>query len=386
VAATVAVGLGAIKRGLASPNGLATACKPLCELALAPTSRIELGGHELIGRTPMETADLLHRRSGLFGERLLARVRGDLREFQRNIRPGTAIGCGRAIEELSPRPRGARSGTAQQAIDRIRRDLRDFSRRNRLDRVVVINVASTEPLIRRQGLPDRWAALDRQLGKRSGAAPPASSLYAIAAIQESMPYINFTPSLGCDVPAIRELAEARGTPIMGSDGKTGETLLRSVLAPMFRARDLRVLSWTGHNILGNRDGRILAIPANKAAKLSNKEQLLASILGYRPHTHTGIDFVESLDDWKTAWDHVHFEGFLGTKMNVQFIWQACDSILAAPLVIDLARLADYHASRGGRGVMTHLACFFKAPMGVSEHSFAKQVDALHGYVQDALRR
>src|SRR5207244_4686587 len=131
----------------------------------------------------------------------------------------------------------------------------------------------------------------------------------------------------------------------------GETLLKSVLAPMFRARHLRVLSWAGHNILGNRDGGILASPKNKAAKLATKDRLLGPLLGYQPESHTAIEFLQSLDDWKTAWDHVHFEGFLGTKMSLQFIWQGCDSILAAPLVIDLARLADYHASQRGSGAV-----------------------------------
>src|SRR5205085_11362329 len=104
-------------------------------------------------------------------------------------------------------------------------------------------------------------------------------------------------------------------------------------------RQLRVLSWVGHNILGNRDGKVLSDPTNRASKLRSKDRVVADVLGYAPQTLTTIEYVESLDDWKTCWDHVHFEGFLGVRMTLQFTWQGCDSALAAPLVIDLARLA-----------------------------------------------
>ncbi|MFQ5412116.1 MAG: inositol-3-phosphate synthase, partial [Phycisphaerae bacterium] len=248
--------------------------------------------------------------------------------------------------------------------------------------VVVIHLASTEPRFKPGRAHQTWNTLNRALNRRVSPLP-ASSLYAIAAIEEGMPFINFTPSLGADVPAILERAEAGGVPIAGSDGKTGETLLKTVLAPMFRDRHLRIESWVGHNVLGNSDGRILDSSANKAAKLGTKDRVVAELVGYRPETRTSIEYVASLHDWKTAWDHVQFRGFLGTKMTLQFVWQGCDSILAAPLVIDLARLADAHAERGGAGVMTHLACFFKSPMGVSEQGFARQVEMLQRYVSEA---
>jgi myo-inositol-1-phosphate synthase len=141
-----------------------------------------------------------------------------------------------------------------------------------------------------------------------------------------------------------------------------------------------VLSWAGYNILGNRDGQVLSDPAVKRAKMATKDSVIAPILGYRPDTRVSIEFVPSLHDWKVAWDHIHFRGFLGTRMSLQFTWQGCDSILAAPLVIDLARLADYHASAGRGGVMAHLACFFKSPMDVAERSLPAQIDLLRRYV------
>lgn len=384
VATTVAVGLAALQRRLTAPVGLITEQPPVSRLRLVPLSGITLGGHEISRRRVSETAEQLRRESGVFDEPLLRRVRPALQRYERNIRSGTAVGCGGAIKKLATRRGTDRPTHGRTVIDRLRRDLRLFARRHGLHRVVVLHVASTEPTFKRSTLPRDWSLLARALERRRSVPLPASSLYAIAAIEEGIPFVNFTPSLGVDVPAIRQRAEALGVPIMGSDGKTGETLLKSVLAPMFRERNLRIESWVGHNILGNRDGAILDARPNKAAKIQTKDGVLASLVGYRPETRTSIEFVASLHDWKTAWDHVHFSGFLGTKMNLQFVWQGCDSVLAAPLVIDLARLADHHAERGLGGVMGHLACFFKSPMGVAERGFSAQVEMLHRYVAEAL--
>jgi len=151
---------------------------------------------------------------------------------------------------------------------------------------------------------------------------------------------------------------------------------------MFKYRNLKVLSWQGYNMLGDRDGRVLAHADNLASKVRSKDSVLSSILGYPVHTHVGIDYVESLHDLKTAWDFIHFEGFLGHRMTMQFTWQGCDSILAAPLVLDMVRLADLAARRGEKGPMTQLAPYFKAPLGVAENDLHRQ---FHG-MMDYLRR
>lgn len=382
IAATVAVGLNAIQRKLAPPIGLVSELPETRRLRLVPVGAIALGGHEIRKQGVAEAARNLHLHSGLFSEAILRKLSGPLARFQRNIRPGTSAGAGRAVNKMASSSSLDTGKSGRTILDRLRRDLRNFKKRNRLDRVVVINVASTEPLVSRIGVGRTWSELEAALAKTNRPAIPASSLYAIAAIQESMPFVNFTPSVGADLPAIRDLADRRGVPIMGSDGKTGETLLKSVLAPMFLERNLEILSWDGHNILGNLDGRILADPASKASKLKTKGNVVGSIVGYEPQTPVSIEYVESLHDWKIAWDHIHFRGFLGTRMSVQFTWQGSDSILAAPLIIDLARLADFHAAQGGAGVMTHLGCFFKSPMDVAEHGFSDQVNALRRYVAE----
>jgi myo-inositol-1-phosphate synthase len=160
-----------------------------------------------------------------------------------------------------------------------------------------------------------------------------------------------------------------------------------VLAPLFVARRLRVLAWQGYNLLGNRDGECLSDPLHRDAKLKSKDEALRQLLGDpQVHTKVGIDFVPSLRDWKTAWDFIHFEGFLGAQMSLQFTWAGSDSALAAPLVIDLALLADFARQRGEVGEMQHTASFFKAPIGGGTHDFHAQFQRLLEYAEKHARR
>jgi myo-inositol-1-phosphate synthase len=193
--------------------------------------------------------------------------------------------------------------------------------------------------------------------------------------------VNFTPSLGSSPAAIDQLARQHATRHMGCDGKTGETLLKSVLAPMFQRRNLQVLSWVGHNIFGNMDGQVLNDPVNKQNKIASKNHLVSQILGYQPQTLVSIEYIESMGDWKTAWDHIHFAGFLGTRMTMQFIWQGTDSLLAAPLVLDLIRLTELAWRRGETGQMQFLASFFKSPYGVEEQRFDRQFQMLEKWCE-----
>ena len=248
-----------------------------------------------------------------------------------------------------------------------------------------MNVASTEAAAEAAALPSRWAEMERLLDDRERCPLPASSLYAIAAFEAGHSYINFTPSLGAAPAAIDELARLRGACHYGCDGKTGETLMKSVLAPIFAQRNLRVQSWVGHNIFGNRDGQVLDDPANKQAKIASKDHLVGEILGYRPNTLVSIEYLPDLGDWKTAWDHIRFAGFLGVPMTLQFTWQGCDSFLAAPLVLDLVRLAELAHRRGQVGQMPFLASFFKSPYAVAEHAFDRQFEMLAKWADEITR-
>ncbi len=380
VATTAMMGATVLAKGAAEPTGLVTALPEFSHVPFCSFDSLVFGGHEV--RKPDLLGELrtLKLRSGLAGLDTVGIVEKALRRVEAHIRPGTGVGCGTPVSGMttlklmqSRRPAGL--------VKLIRRDLAEFRKRTRCDRLVVVNLASTEPPSPPAACYRSLKALRDALAKPGTSPLPASSLYGMAALEEGAAFINFTPSRGTDVPALLELAEETGGLVAGSDGKTGETLCKSVLAPLFAMRNLRILSWVGHNIFGNRDAEVLDDPRNKASKVRSKDHLIQSIVGYSPKTLVTIENIPSLGDWKTAWDHIHFEGFLGTKMVMQFVWQGCDSILAAPLVLDLIRLAALAQERGERGVMKHTACFFKSPLGVEEQDMFKQFQMLVSHLK-----
>jgi myo-inositol-1-phosphate synthase len=383
VATTVVVGLSALKRGLTGTTGLITALPPFDRLDLVNWDELVLGGHEIRETSSAAEARQLLNQSHVFQPSLLSQLEPDLAAFDANVRPGTLINVGPTITSLASSECLRFQGeSAKQAIARIKADLADFQRREKLDRVIVANVSSTEPPVDEAVRQLSWPELSQRLEQPGPGPLPASSLYAIAALQLKCPFVNFTPSVGTDCPALKEYAKQQAVVHAGRDGKTGETLMKAVLAPMFAARNLNVMSWVGHNIFGNLDGKVLDDPVNKANKVRSKDHLLTEILGYKPQTLVTIEYIESMGDWKTAWDHIHFQGFLGTPMVLQFTWQGCDSLLAAPLVIDLIRLTEREARRGKAGVMTHLASFFKSPMDCDEPAFAYQFQRLIAWAKE----
>jgi myo-inositol-1-phosphate synthase len=381
VASTAALGLAALRRGLIDATSLTTALPLFAGVDLDQPAQFTVGGHDIRRTSYREAVQELHQQSGLFDNDFVSACLPELDEWTANVRPGTVLGAGPTIAGLADLPQAQRVNSARAAVERVQTDLQEFRDKHRLQQVVVVNVASTEPPFE---TGEAHASVDRlqaALKKRPPVQPvlPASSLYAWAALDLGLPYLNFTPSLGASFPAAQELALQKQTVNGGKDGKTGETLMKTVLAPMFAQRNLQVLSWVGHNIFGNRDGVVLDDPRNKESKVRTKDQVITQILGYKPQSLVSIEYIPSLGDWKTAWDHIHFKGFLGVKMSLQFTWQGCDSILAAPLVLDVARLALLSQRRGEVGLLKHLACFFKSPMGVEENDFFKQFRMIEEY-------
>jgi myo-inositol-1-phosphate synthase len=371
VATTVAVGLSALRQGLIKPTGLVSETPGFVDLPFTQWGEWVLGGHEIRQTSAVASAQDLARTSRAFSEQLVEKCRPDLERLDRSVRPGVVRNVGNTIRQLMSPGFAREAGSARDLISLLQADWDEFVAQQELDQVVVVNLASTEPPVSRELLPTDSAGLLASLD-HAECPLPASSLYAIAAIERGHPFVNFTPSLGSDLPAIDELAKQRGSAHVGRDGKTGETFLKSVLAPAFAARNLEVMSWVGHNIFGNLDGVVLNDPVNKATKVASKDKLLGEILGYTPQTLVSIEYIQSLGDWKTAWDHIHFRGFLETPMVMQFTWQGCDSILAAPLVLDLARFAELAARRGASGTLDFLASFFKSPQGSPTHHFFEQ--------------
>ena len=378
LATTVVVGARAIAKGLSEPQGLTTDTDIAADIPWRPIDRMVFGGHEIRRSDYASAAAEIHSKTGTLPPELIRKLKRDLTTQSKNVVTGVLPNAGATIEQLAEGKQ--KKATLRQQIAQIQRDIRAFQKRHKLDRVVCVNLTSTEPNLRLGAAHKTLAAFERALDKDNQKAVRPSALYAYAAGSLGLPFVHFTPSNSALTPAIEELFAQHDTPFMGCDGKTGETLVKSALAPMFKYRNLRVLTWQGYNILGDRDGRVLSDSENKKSKVDSKDALLPSILGYPLHTHVGIDYVPSLHDLKTAWDFVHFEGFLGFKMALQFIWQGCDAILAAPLVLDLIRFADLAAERGESGPMPHLACFFKQPFGVAEHDLHRQWHMLGEYL------
>ncbi len=374
VSVTTLVGLAALRAAKTYEVGLVSALPEFAHLPLITWDQFVVGGHEIRNTTLAAEAERLHQESRVIPASALAASGDFLATCDANIRPGVLWNVGSTIKNLAD---GAipEENSARQAIARIQADLKDFQRRENLSHAVVVNLASTEAPLDHNMWPQTWEAACSMIDT-TDCPLPASTLYAIAALELGLPYINFTPSLGATPTGIDELARTHNTCHAGRDAKTGETLLKSVLAPMFAARNLEVMSWVGHNIFGNLDGRVLSDPANKASKVKSKDHLLEEILGYPPQTLVSIEHVASLGDWKTAWDHVHFRGFLETPMTFQFTWQGCDSLLAAPLVLDLVRFVLVARERGESGALACLASFFKSPLGTNSHSFADQMNDL----------
>ncbi|QDU08928.1 inositol-3-phosphate synthase [Gimesia aquarii] len=378
VSTTAAVGLSALQKGTTGASGLVSENPFFEKLNLAKWDQFVIGGHEIRDTSFVDAAKHFSETSGVFHPALLQSVESELKAFDQNVKPGTLIHVGDTIRSLAGNSvKQYDQETLQDTISRLSADISEFQQKHDLAHVIVVNLASTEPPVEESAKTLSLDELKQALASAETSPVPASTLYAIAAMHAGCSHINFTPSAGTDLPALVELAEEKNVLHAGRDGKTGETLMKSVLAPMFAHRNLNVMSWVGHNIFGNLDGKVLDDPVNKSNKVHSKDHLLTEILGYKPQTLVSIEYIESMGDWKTAWDHIHFQGFLDTKMSLQFTWQGTDSILAAPLVLDLVRFTEREWRRGDRsGVMSHLSSFFKSPMQATTPEFERQYQQL----------
>lgn len=363
VATTAVVGLLALRAGIAEPTGCVSELPEFAQVPLPAWDDIVVGGHD-IAHTSLEKRAEQLADAGLFGHAVRSAVRDGLAAIDAEIRDG-----------YHP---AAHTGSQASASERLSGDIRSFASRHDLDRVVVVNLASTEAPV--PALPEHadLALLEAALQDTARAVLPPSSLMAYAALRAGSP-VEFTPSPGITLPALRGLAAELGLPYAGSDGKTGETLLRTVLAPMFTSRALRVRSWSGTNLLGGGDGETLGDPAKVHSKLESKARGLAALLGGEVTAPLHIDNVPDLGETKTAWDNVSFEGFLGARMCLQFTWTGYDSALAAPLVLDLARFTAAAHAAGRTGALGELGFFFKDPLGGDEHRFAEQTRILRDW-------
>ena len=367
VGTTMAAGVELLKKGSIDHTGL-----PLANLQIAGLSDyidIMFAGWDLF---PDHLAKAAENHDVLSHKQFVA-VESALKQ----IKPWPAVGDPRFLSLIDGENKIGDNGH-RSVIERLGSDLRGF--REKCDSVVVINLASTEKLASEGNeIFNSLASFERALDENSSDISPAM-LYAYAAIAERVPYGNFTPSVAADIPALIEFAEKQAVPIAGKDGKTGQTFIKSVIAPALRSRALKVDGWFSTNILGNRDGLALSNAESLASKVKTKSSLLDDILGYEVEDHiVDIRYYRPRGDNKEAWDNIDIRGFLGQPMQLKINFLCKDSILAAPLAIEIARCLDLAQQRSESGIQAQLSVFFKMPMiknETPEQAFHKQEELL----------
>lgn len=265
--------------------------------------------------------------------------------------------------------------TRWDMVEQLRADIRNFKEQNQCDRIVVLWAASTEIFIAPSAEHQSLQALEKAMKENNTAVIPPSMCYAYAAIAEGCPFIMGAPNLCVDIPAIWEFSEKMNVPIAGKDFKSGQTLMKTVLAPMFKTRMLGVSGWFSTNILGNRDGEVLDQPENfktkEVSKLSVIEQIFEpekypQLYGNLYHK-VRINYYPPRRDNKEAWDNIDIFGWMGYPMEIKVNFLCRDSILAAPIALDLVLFSDLAARAGMKGIQTWLSFFCKSPMHDNEH-------------------
>ena len=358
VASTLVAGVELMKRGLAPRIGMVTErteaniAESITELLeFAPLESLVFGGWDLQFANCYEGA--LHHR--VFMPHVLEGVRAELE----SVRPWPAVFTNAYVQNIAgENVVSARTHREQIAV--LERDLAAFKRDHGLDRVIMVNLASTESFLEVQAVHRDLRAFEAGLDASDPAITPAMR-YFYAANKLQIPYCNFTPSL-TNVPALDTHANEMGNPFAGMDGKTGQTLLKTALASMFRARRLLIDGWYSTNFLGNGDGKVLDAPSSNKTKVMSKSAVLDSIVGYHVENHqVHIHYYKPRGDSKEAWDNIDIVGFAGIPMQIKINFLCQDSALAAPLVIDLVRLLDVARRCGERGIQRQLSMFFKAP-------------------------
>jgi myo-inositol-1-phosphate synthase len=256
-----------------------------------------------------------------------------------------------------------------ELMEMLRDDIRTFKKNNRLDRLVMIWCASTEIYLSGNGIYEKTGKFEEAM-KQSHPEIPPSMLYAYAAIMEGVPFIMGAPNVSVDIPALMKLAKEKKVPIAGKDFKTGQTLVKTVIAPMLKAKMLGLKGWFSSNILGNRDGEVLDDPDSFKTKEKSKLSVLDSILQPElyPQLYSNIYHIVRINyypprgDDKEGWDNIDIVGWMGYPMQLKINFLCKDSILAAPLVLDLILFIDLAKRKGMYGVQDWLSFFFKSPM------------------------
>jgi myo-inositol-1-phosphate synthase len=377
VATTFMAGVEAIRRGHAKPIGSLTQMatirlgkrtenrSPLIKdfVPLASLQDLVFGAWDPIPDDALTAA----KKAGVLEERDLEPIAG----FLRDIKPMPAVFDNKYVTRLHGE--NVKKGkTKRDLAEQLRTDIRDFKRKHSLERVVAVWCASTETYLKPGPQHATIEQFEKAMQRNDDAIAP-SMLYAWACIMEGVPYCNGAPNLAVDTPALTQLAIEHGVPISGKDFKTGQTWMKTVVAPGLKARMLGLAGWYSTNILGNRDGEVLDDPASFKTKEESKLSVLHTILQpeiypelYKDFSHVvRINYYPPRGDNKEGWDNIDIFGWMGYPMQIKINFLCRDSILAAPIVLDLALFSDFAQRAGMKGIQEWLSFYYKSPMAAA---------------------
>jgi myo-inositol-1-phosphate synthase len=374
VSTTTIAGVLAVRKGLANPIGSLTQMGTIRlgkrtegrspkineTVPLVSLDNVVFGGWDIFEENSYQAA----RTAGVLETSLLDQIKPDLEA----IKPMTAVFDQRYVKRLDG-PNVKKGKNKRDLAEQLRADIRAFKKDNNLDRLVMVWCGSTEVFMKESAAHQSIEAFEKAL-EANDPTIPSSMIYTYAALMEDVPFANGAPNLSVDVPAMMALAQQNRLPICGKDFKTGQTWIKTVIAPGIKARLLGVDGWYSTNILGNRDGEVLDDPESFKTKEESKKSVLDYIL--QPHLYPGlyedlhhvvrINYYPPRGDNKEGWDNIDLVGWLGYKMQLKINFLCRDSILAAPIVLDLALFLDLAKRAGMSGIQEWLSFYFKSPM------------------------
>ena len=378
VATTFIAGVSAIKKGIAKPIGSLTQMGtirlgkrtekrvPMIKdfIELADMTDLIFGGWDIFSDNIYQAA----LKAGVLHQELLDQVRDDIEE----IIPWKAVFDQNYVKKLygeHVKQASSKYDYAQMLMD----DIKSFREKNRLNRMVMVWCASTEIFMKPDPVHETIKSFEKAMKDNHPAIAP-SMIYAYAAIASGVPFANGAPNLTADIPALIDFAREKNVPIAGKDFKTGQTLMKTILAPGFKARLLGLNGWFSTNILGNRDGEVLDDPESFKTKEESKLGVLEYILQpdvypdlYKDLYHkVRINYYPPRGDNKEGWDNIDIYGWLGYPMQIKIDFLCRDSILAAPIVLDLVMFMDLAQRCGMKGIQEWLSFYFKSPMCAPE--------------------
>ena len=374
VSTTTIAGVLAIRKGLAKPIGSLTQMGTIRlgkrtegrspkineVVPLVDLDHIEFGGWDIFDDNCYQAA----RTAGVLEAGLLDQIKPELEA----IKPWPAVFDQRYVKRLEG-PNVKKGKNKKDLAEQLRSDIRTFKKDRGLDRMVMVWCGSTEAFMTESASHQSIDAFEKGL-ESNDPAIPSSMIYTYAALMEGVPFANGAPNLAADVPAMVSLAQRQKLPVVGKDFKTGQTLIKTVIAPGLKARLLGVDGWYSTNILGNRDGEVLDDPESFKTKEESKKSVLDYILqpqlypdlyGHLCHV-VRINYYPPRGDNKEGWDNIDLIGWLGYPMQLKINFLCRDSILAAPIVLDLALFLDLAKRAGMSGIQEWLSFYFKSPM------------------------